>query len=271
LDAVALAENDPGRQYVFFAVGFETTTPATALAVCRAFQLQLENFSLLVSHVRVQPAMEVIADASPRNVDGFLAAGHVCTVAGFQSYEEFARRFGLPVVVTGFEPVDLHSGVLRCVELLELGETVVENCYQRSVSAAGNRNAVKIVEEVFEICDRQWRGLGEIRQGGLRLRDKWSQFDAARRYVLQTTTAAESDNCRAGDVLSGRIKPTECEHFGGGCTPETPLGAPMVSAEGACAAYFRYAARDTVAKRQESQRMSSKHDVTVGETNHGDG
>jgi hydrogenase expression/formation protein HypD len=247
---------------VFFAVGFETTAPATAVAVHQAGQLGLDNFSMLVAHVRVQPAMEMLAACRDNSVQGFLGAGHVCTVAGFDSYRGFVEKYRLPVVVTGFEPVDLLTGILECVRQLEQGRAEVVNCYGRSAAAAGNVEALKIMDDVYEICDRSWRGLGTIAGGGFRLRPKWARFDAERRFeskgvrhlfagnCLETEQLHDGkkvpdpllSECRSGDVLTGRIKPTECEHFGNRCTPESPLGAPMVSAEGACAAYYRYAA-----------------------------
>jgi hydrogenase expression/formation protein HypD len=241
LDAVRVAQQNPDREVVFFAVGFETTTPATALSVQQADRLGLDNFSLLVSHVRVQPAMEQLAASPDNRVQGFLAAGHVCTVAGFESYEQFVREYRLPVVVTGFEPVDLLVGILECVRQLERGECRVVNCYERSVAAAGNRAALAVVDDVYEICDRPWRGMGVIPGGGLRLRAKYAAFDATKKFGQAPLQVSEPPECRSGDVLTGRIKPTECECFGTRCTPETPLGAPMVSAEGACAAYHRYA------------------------------
>lgn len=242
LDAVKLAQQNPDRQIVFFAVGFETTTPATALAVQQAAQLGLDNFFLLVAHVRVQPAMEQLAASPDNRVQGFLAAGHVCTVAGYDSYAAFVRDYRIPVVVTGFEPVDLLVGILECVRQLEQGRAAVVNCYERSVCEIGNRRAIDIVEDVYDICDRPWRGMGVVRRGGLRLRDKYRAFDATTRFCHTQTSVIEPPECRSGDVLTGRIKPTECECFGKRCTPETPLGAPMVSAEGACAAYYRYVA-----------------------------
>jgi hydrogenase expression/formation protein HypD len=245
LDAVRLAERAPDRTIVFFAVGFETTTPATALAVHQAAKLGLKNFSMLVSHVRVLPAMEMLAACDDSSVEGFLAAGHVCTVAGFECYREFVERFRMPVVVTGFEPVDLLSGILECVRQLEGGEANVANCYSRSVVAPGNREALAIIEDAYEICDRPWRGLGVVRNGGVRLRDKFALFDAAKRFGAPLAIIEEPCECRSGDVLTGRIRPTECEHFGTRCTPDAPLGAPMVSAEGACAAYYRYSPRQT--------------------------
>jgi hydrogenase expression/formation protein HypD len=241
LDAVRFAEQHGDRQVVFFAVGFETTAPATALAVHQAAELKLTNFTLLVSHVRVQPAMEMLVESDDNCVQGFLAAGHVCTVAGYESYAGFVRKYRLPVVVTGFEPVDLLMGIQECVRQLERGEAAVVNCYSRSVVAPGNERALAIMDDVYEICDRPWRGLGVVPSGGFRLRTKWSQFDATRRFVRHCASVKECPECRSGDVLTGRIKPTECAEFGVRCTPDSPLGAPMVSAEGACAAYYRYA------------------------------
>lgn len=240
VDAVALAQREPQRQVVFFAVGFETTTPATALAVLQADRLGLSNFSLLCSHVRVQPAMELIAESADCRVDGFLAAGHVCAVTGYQSYYSFVQRFQLPVVVTGFEPLDLLAGIHECVRQLESGEAAVANQYERSVLAAGNSEARRIVDDVFEVCDRPWRGLGTVRGGGLQLRERWSRFDAERRYGSVPLVIFDSVDCPSGDVLAGRLRPPDCPQFGKTCTPDSPLGAPMVSTEGACAAYFRY-------------------------------
>jgi hydrogenase expression/formation protein HypD len=240
MDAVQLAARHPELSIVFFAVGFETTAPATALAVQQANRYGLDNFSLLVSHVRVQPAMEMLIECSDCSVDGFLAAGHVCTVAGFDSYHEFVQEHRLPVVVTGFEPVDLLTGILECVRQLERGEVSVANCYQRSVAAAGNPCAMGIINDVYEICDRPWRGFGLVPRGGFRLREKWRRFDAQRRFNANALPIIEASDCRSGDVLAGRIKPTECAAFGTRCTPDSPLGAPMVSAEGVCAAYFQY-------------------------------
>jgi hydrogenase expression/formation protein HypD len=239
-DAIAIAKRNPDREVVFFAVGFETTTPATALAVLQAEQLDLTNFSLLAAHVRVQPAMEALANDPDCRVQGFLAAGHVCTVAGCESYESFVARHSLPVVVTGFEPLDLLQGILECVRQLEAGRPAVSNQYARSVQFNGNPAAQQIVDRVYEVCDRSWRGLGVIPAGGLRLREEWAGFDIERRVGPQCAEAEFSTECRSGDVLSGRIKPPQCPHFGSKCVPDSPLGAPMVSSEGACAAYFRY-------------------------------
>jgi hydrogenase expression/formation protein HypD len=240
LDAVTLARDNPNQQVVFFAVGFETTAPATALAVLQADRLQLTNFSLLVAHVRVQPAMERIMDSPDNRVQAFLAAGHVCTIVGASPLESFVRRYRVPVVVTGFEPVDLLSGILDCLGQLEAGRADVSNAYSRSVRAEGNLPAQNLVELVYEIDDRSWRGLGVIAAGGLRLRRKWRMFDAESRFSPAASCRSDSDECRSGEVLTGRMKPPQCPHFGQRCTPDHPLGAPMVSSEGACAAYFRY-------------------------------
>jgi len=240
LDAVRLAEQNPGKQVVFFAVGFETTTPATALAVWQARRLGLTNFSLLVAHVLVPPAMEAVL-ASPRNrVQGFLAAGHVCTVVGYEGYHAFAARYRVPIVVTGFEPLDLLEGILMLVRQLESNKYEVENQYARSVRPTGNESAQRIVAEVYEVCNRPWRGMGMLPQSGLRLRDVYRDFDAEVRFPVVGVAAAPTE-CRSGEVLQGLLTPTECPAFGTRCTPEHPLGAPMVSSEGACAAYWKYA------------------------------
>jgi hydrogenase expression/formation protein HypD len=241
LDAVALAQRHPNRQVVFFAVGFETTAPATALAVRRADAIGLGNFSVLVAHVRVQPAMELLASDADSRVQGFLAAGHVCAVLGYDGYVPFVERFGLPVVVAGFEPIDLLIALRECVRQLEAGRGEVANCYGRGVRPAGNSQARTLVETVYEPCDRDWRGIGRVPGGGLRFRPAWERFDARKRFSISLPSIAEAVWCRGGEVLTGRLKPIDCPHFGRGCTPETPLGAPMVSSEGACAAYHRYA------------------------------
>lgn len=240
LDAVALAEQRPHEHVVFFAVGFETTAPATALAVRHAAQRGLTNFSLLVAHVRVQPAMENILRADDNRVQAFLAAGHVCTVVGYHDYDTLTREFGVPIVVTGFEPLDLAWGIERCVDQLEAGTHAVENAYPRSVHKHGNAQAIALINEVYEVCDRAWRGLGVVRDGGLQLKPQWDQFNAQARFALTTLPVLQPNGCRSGEVLAGRIKPPQCAEFGQGCTPERPLGAPMVSHEGACAAYFFY-------------------------------
>ena len=240
-DAVEIARQDRETQVVFFAVGFETTAPATALAVQQAHALGLKNFSLLVSHVRVLPAMEMLVYSADHGIDGFLAAGHVCSIAGYDEYVEFTNRHRLPVVVTGFEPLDLLAGIEQCVRLLESGDSIVANAYSRSVSAEGNLQAQQLIESIYEPCDRHWRGLELVRAGGLRLRPQWQQYDAESRFAPASLPVLECRECRSGEVLAGRIKPMECEQFGVTCTPESPLGAPMVSSEGACAAYYRFA------------------------------
>lgn len=240
LDAVKLAEQNPGKEVVFFGVGFETTAPATAMAVYQAANKRLSNFSLLVSHVLVPPAMEAILGAPDRRVQGFLAAGHVCTVMGFEEYVPIAQKYRVPIVVTGFEPLDILQGVLMCVRQLESGRAEVENQYSRSVSRAGNVAAQKLIREVFHVIPRKWRGVGEIPRSGLGLSPAYAQFDAERKFGVREVSVAESPDCRSGLVLQGKLKPVECPSFGKNCTPEHPLGATMVSSEGACAAYYRY-------------------------------
>jgi hydrogenase expression/formation protein HypD len=240
LDAVELARRHPDREVVFFAVGFETTAPANAMAAWRARQLGLTNFSLLVSHVTVPPAMTAILESADNRVQAFLAAGHVCTVMGWWEYEPLAARYRVPIVVTGFEPVDILEGILMAVRQLEEGRHVVENQYVRSVRRDGNRPAQDLVLRVFRLVDRQWRGIGAIPGSGLGLRDEFAAFDAERKFALGDIRATEPELCRAGDVLRGKLKPFECPAFGKECTPERPLGAPMVSSEGACAAYYNY-------------------------------
>ena len=243
LDALAIARETPSKQIIFFAVGFETTAPANAMAVQQAKRLGLDNFSLLVSHVLVPPALGAIVSDPECRVDGFLAAGHVCTVMGFEEYEPFAERHRVPIVVTGFEPVDLLQGLLMCVRQLEEGRHEVENQYSRSVRRSGNEGAVRTVREVFEVVARSWRGIGEIGASGLALRPEYASFDAERRFETSTPRAPAPTECIAGLVLRGIKKPGECPVFGTRCTPDSPLGAPMVSSEGACAAYFRHRPR----------------------------
>lgn len=240
LDALDLARRTPGKEVVFFAVGFETTAPANAMAVWRARELGVKNFSVLASHVTVPPAMEVILESPDNRVEAFLAAGHVCTVMGWREYEPLAERYEVPVVVTGFEPVDLLEGIWLAVRQLEEGRHQVENQYVRSVRREGNPRAQELMSRVFELVDRSWRGIGTISQSGLGLREEFYEFDAERRFSLEVIRAAESSECRAGEVLRGRVKPFDCPAFGTTCTPEHPLGAPMVSSEGACAAYSNY-------------------------------
>jgi len=240
LDAVELARRTPDREVVFFAVGFETTAPANAMAVWQAERLGLANFSILCSHVLVPPAMEAILAAPDNRVQGFLAAGHVCAVMGYAEYEPLAARHRVPIVVTGFEPLDLLQGTWLAIDALEEGRWGVENQYARAVSRAGNGPARRLVAEVFEVCDRAWRGVGGIPRSGLRLRERYARFDAELRFDLRGVTAREPARCLAGEILRGVRKPLACPAFGGECTPEHPLGAPMVSSEGACAAYYTY-------------------------------
>jgi hydrogenase expression/formation protein HypD len=240
LDAVRIAQANPGREVVFFAVGFETTAPANAMAVWQAKTLGLANFSILVSHVLVPPALEAILSSPSCRVNGFLAAGHVCTIMGTREYEPIAARHRVPIVVTGFEPVDILQGVLMCVRQLEEGRHVVENQYARAVRARGNEEAVRLMRRVFEVVPRKWRGIGSIEASGLALREELRAFDAERKFGVSCIEAEESEECVSGLVLQGIRKPPECPAFGTRCTPESPLGATMVSAEGACAAYYRY-------------------------------
>jgi len=240
LDAVSLAMRHPDRQVVFFGVGFETTAPATALAVVQAAARGLSNFSLLVSHVRVPPAMEALLSMADCRVQGFLAAGHVCTVMGTAEYESIAAKYRVPIVVTGFEPVDLLQGILRCVRQLEGGRHVVENEYPRAVCDSGNEPAQRWMREVFRVVSREWRGMGEIPDSGLGLAQAYARFDAAQRFGMGTEWTPMATECQSGMVLQGQMRPTQCPAFGTRCSPEHPLGATMVSSEGACAAYHRY-------------------------------
>jgi hydrogenase expression/formation protein HypD len=240
LDAVKLARRNPERHVVFFAVGFETTAPANAMAVWQAARLGLDNFSVLCSHVLVPPAMEALLGAPDHRVQAFLAAGHVCAVMGYEEYLPIAERHRVPIVVTGFEPLDLVQGVHMAVAALEDGRWGVENQYARAVTREGNRPAQRLLREVFEVCDRAWRGIGVIPASGWRLRAEFARFDAERRFDVGTIAAHEPAECIAGEILQGARKPHTCPAFGGACTPEHPLGAPMVSSEGACAAYYRY-------------------------------
>ena len=240
LDAVQIARDNPTREVVFFAVGFETTAPANAMAVYQAHRESLRNFSLLVSHVLVPPAMEAILSDPGSKVQGFLAAGHVCTVMGTSEYIPLAEKFKVPIVVTGFEPLDVLQGILLCVKQLETGRHEVENPYVRTARDGGNPDARNLIAEVFRVIPRKWRGLGEISASGLGLSEPYAAYDAETKFALQGISAEESPECRSGEVLTGKIRPQACEAFGKACTPEHPLGAPMVSSEGACSAYFRY-------------------------------
>jgi hydrogenase expression/formation protein HypD len=240
LDAVRLAEQNPDRQVVFFAIGFETTAPANAMSVLQAQAKGLENFSVLVSHVRVPPAMHAILGSPTNRVQGFLAAGHVCAVMGYWEYPPIADAYGVPIVVTGFEPLDIIQGILATVRQLERGEHAVGNAYARAVTREGNRPAQAILGRVFREVDRKWRGIGTIPMSGWALAQEFSEFDAEGRFHVEDIAPQESPLCIAGQILQGMKKPLDCEAFGGECTPEHPLGATMVSAEGACAAYYRY-------------------------------
>jgi hydrogenase expression/formation protein HypD len=240
LDALKIARNNPGKEIVFFAIGFETTAPANAWTVFWARKDHIHNFSLLVSHMLVPPAVESILSASENRVEGFLAAGHVCTVMGYHEYLPIAETYQVPIVVTGFEPVDLLRGIYRCVHLLEQNQITVVNEYQRSVKKNGNTKAQEIVRDVFRVVDQKWRGIGEISNSGLILRDAYQDFDAEKKFDLSPAPIKENSECLSGLILQGRITPLECRAFGIKCTPQHPLGPTMVSSEGACAAYYKY-------------------------------
>ncbi|MCT7948486.1 hydrogenase formation protein HypD [Ancylothrix sp. C2] len=239
-DCLKIAKENSDKEVVFFGVGFETTAPATAMAVYQAHQQNLKNFSMLVSHVLVPPAMKALLSSPQSRVQGFLAAGHVCTVMGYTEYEPIAAKYHIPIVVTGFEPVDILQGIYLCIKQLEENRAEVENQYARSVRRQGNQTAQNLIQEVFKIVPRQWRGIGEIDESGLGLREKYAQFDATSRFNLFHIQSQESSECISGAIMQGVKKPHECPAFGTKCTPEHPLGAPMVSSEGACAAYYRY-------------------------------
>lgn len=240
LDAVNLAAANPTRKVVFFAIGFETTAPANAMAIWMARKRKLTNFSALVSHVLVPPAMTAILDAPGSRVQGFLGPGHVCAVMGCSEYETLAQKHRVPIVITGFEPLDMLEGVLKVVTQLEEGRAEVENQYSRAVRTQGNPAALNLLDEVFEVCDRTWRGVGKIPQSGYRLRPAFHEFDAERLYAVDGLHTQESKVCISGQILQGLKKPHHCPAFGKDCTPQTPLGATMVSSEGACAAYHAF-------------------------------
>lgn len=240
IDAVKIAEQNPMKQIVFFGVGFETTVPVTAAAIIQAHHLKLDNFYMLVSHVLVPPAMQAVLSNPECRVQGFLAAGHVCSIMGYIEYETIAKKYNVPIVVTGFEPLDILEGIHMCLKQLEEGRALVENQYMRSVNRNGNPEAIDMIREVFEVIDRKWRGIGTIKASGLGLLNKYSRFDAAEHFGVSGHTVEESGDCISGQVLTGEKKPDECPAFGCKCTPEHPLGALMVSSEGACAAYYRY-------------------------------
>lgn len=240
LDAVAIAQKNPDKEVVFFAVGFETTAPANAMAVWQAHKNNVKNFSILCSHVLVPPAMEAILSFSANRVQGFLAAGHVCAIMGYEEYVPLAEKYHVPIVVTGFEPVDILQGILMLTTQLEQGRHELENQYARIVKRKGNRSAQEMIVKVFEISNRRWRGIGEIPKSGYRLKSEFAHYDAEIKFGIASINTQESSVCIAGNVLRGINKPFECAAFGKECVPEHPLGAPMVSSEGACAAYYHY-------------------------------
>jgi hydrogenase expression/formation protein HypD len=240
LDAVEIARQNPDKQVVFFAIGFETTAPPNVMSVLKARSLGLTNYSILVSHVRVPPAMHAILGSPDCRVQGFLLAGHVCTVMGYHEYPSLAEKYHVPMAVTGFEPLDMAQGILYTVRMLEQGRVAVENAYSRTVTFDGNLPAQKAIREVFEDCDRTWRGIGMIPMSGWRLREEFAAFDAEKRFDVGSIQTKESPLCIAGQILVGMKKPHDCPAFGKECTPEHPLGATMVSSEGACAAYYKY-------------------------------
>jgi len=240
LDAIKIAQQNPEKRIVFFAVGFETTAPANAMAVWQAKQLGLKNFSILCAHVLVPPAIEALLSSPTNSIQGFLAAGHVCTIVGYEEYVLIANKYKVPIVVTGFEPVDILQGIYMILKQLEVGNSVVENQYSRSVLRQGNSGAKQLIADIFEVTDRKWRGIGEIAHSGLQLKKDFEDFDAEKLFYVDEVEQQESPLCLAGLVLQGQIKPRDCTAFGTHCTPEHPLGAPMVSSEGACAAYFHY-------------------------------
>lgn len=240
MDVLKIARENPDKEVVFFAIGFETTAPANAMAIYQAKLDNIKNISFLVSQVIVPPAMQSILKSPGNRVQGFLAAGHVCTVMGYQEYEPISRDYRVPIVVTGFEPLDILQGIYLCIRQLEEGRAEVENQYSRSVKKEGNLSAQKIIQEVFQIIPRQWRGIGEIAQSGLGLRAAYADFDAENKFLCEIHSQERSSDCISGLVLQGIKKPNDCQAFGKSCTPEFPLGATMVSTEGACAAYYRY-------------------------------
>ncbi len=245
LDAVKIAQENPDKEVIFFAIGFETTAPANAMSVLQAQRLGLTNYSILVSHVRVPPAMHAILSSPHNRVQGFLAAGHVCAVMGYWEYPPIAEKYQTPIVVTGFEPLDLVRGILETVKLLEAGEVKVANAYPRAVTLEGNKSAQNVIAQVFEPCDRKWRGIGTIPESGWCLRDEFAAFNAENRFNVEAIHPEESPLCIAGQILQGLKKPHNCPAFGSPCTPQNPLGATMVSAEGACSAYYRYGRQAT--------------------------
>ena len=248
LEAVTLAKENPGKEIVFFAVGFETTAPANALSIVQADKGGVNNYSILASHVLVPPAMEAILSDAENQIDAFLAAGHVCTIMGMEEYYPVAEKYQTPIVITGFEPVDLLQGILMAVQQLEKGEYKVENQYTRYVQREGNRLAKQTMEQVFDVSDRIWRGIGTIPQSGYEVNERYKKFNAREKFKMDLPVAKENPDCISGDIMKGLKKPFQCANFGNKCKPEHPLGAPMVSSEGACAAYYHYA---TAVKEEE--------------------
>ncbi|MFV8782651.1 hydrogenase formation protein HypD [Microbulbifer sp. SA54] len=240
LQAVAIAQENPDKEVVFFAIGFETTAPANAMAAFLARQKGLCNFSLLVSQFLVPPAIVSISSSPDARVQAYLAAGHVCAITGYEQYEPLAARYRVPIVVTGFEPLDILEGVLTCVKQLEQGQHRVQNQYARVVAPAGNQEARSILQQVFEVAPQSWRGVGEIPDSGMRLRKEYAELDAAQKFGLEVPALCDNSGCIAGEIMRGQKKPAQCPHFGNRCSPQHPLGAPMVSTEGPCAAYYRY-------------------------------
>ena len=240
LEAVKIAQENPDRQVVFFAVGFETTAPANALSVVHADRYKLNNFSILASHVLVPPAIDAVMDDPETRIQGFLAAGHVCTIMGIEEYYPLVERYQVPIVVTGFEPIDLLQGILMTVQQLEAGTAKVENQYARMVRPEGNPRAIETIMEVFEVTDRMWRGIDVIPASGYQIRERYANYDAMRKFSVNIPEAPENESCIAGAIMKGIKKPVDCPNFGTTCKPENPLGAPMVSSEGACAAYYHF-------------------------------
>ncbi len=240
LEAVKIAQDNPDQQVVFFAVGFETTAPANALSVVHAHRLNLSNYSILASHVLVPPAIEALVSDDDCHVQGFLAAGHVCTIMGMQEYFPLVDKFKVPIVITGFEPIDILQGILMTVQQLEKGEAKLENQYARMVRENGNPKAMETIYEVFEVTDRMWRGMSVIPKSGYEVKNEYAEFDARVKFNVNIKEAPENEECIAGDIMKGNKKPFECPNFGTKCKPENPLGAPMVSSEGACAAYYHF-------------------------------
>lgn len=252
LDAVAIARQNPDRQVVFLGIGFETTAPANAMAIHQARRLGVKNFSMLASHVLVPPAISAILEAPDNRVQAFLGPGHVCAVVGYRDYEPLVDRHRVPIVITGFEPVDLLEGILMAVRQLEAGTAEVQNQYARAVGRDGNPLACALIGQVFEVTDRKWRGIGAIPRSGYRINDQHRDHDAERLFSVEGIATRESATCMSGLVLRGLKKPSECPEFGVTCTPRTPLGATMVSAEGACAAYYQYGRRPGTENRPSS-------------------